>query len=130
MEAKFVLTVSTQADYELLSKFLNATGIQSKLLSYITEPTVCLSKDEMNTFKYLPSAAFKAFCGAENLNQAGHISLRSAYDLVLDYAQGYGLYHHTHIDLNPVLAEALNSEKHSILISDLLPTFINLFKMA
>jgi hypothetical protein len=104
---------------------LKGTTIEAKLLSYIAEP-----EEETNSFKYLPNAAFKVFCGAENLNQAGHISLRAAYDLVLNYAHRHGLYYHTHIDLDKNLAEALNSEKHSILISDLLPTFINLFKNA
>jgi len=130
MEAKLILTISNKAEYERLGEFLKGTTIQAKLLSYITEPTVSLSDEELRSFKYLPNPGFKAFCGSENLNAQGYISLEAAYNLVLEYGKGNSLYYQTHIDLDRTLAEALNSEKHSILISDLLPTFVSLFKVA
>jgi hypothetical protein len=130
MEAKLILTISNKAEYERLGEFLKGTTIQAKLLSYITEPTVSLSDEELRSFKYLPNPDFKTFCGSENLNAQGYISLEAAYNLVLEYGKGNSLYYQTHIDLDRTLAEALNSEKHSILISDLLPTFVSLFKVA
>ena len=125
-----MLTITSAADYERLNEFLKSTTIKAELISYITESNHGINDQELKTFKYIPTTAFKAFCGTENLNQNGYISLLSAYNLVLDYAHRNSLYFYTHIDLDKPLAEALNSEKHSILISDLLPTFINLFTLA
>ena len=130
MESKLILTITNAADYERLNEFLKGTSIEAELISYITDSNHGINEQDLKTFKYLPTTAFKAFCGAENLNQNGYICLLSAYNLVLDYAYRNYLYFYTHIDLDNTLAEALNSDKHSILISDLLPTFVNLFKHA
>ena len=127
MEAKFVLTITNEEDMAKIATFVKETSISANLISYNRAPSLNLSPHEMNEYKYIPNSEFKAFCGSENMNQYGHISLHSAYNVVVNHARIHDLLFHSHIDLDKTLSEALKSDNHSILISELLTMLVNLF---
>jgi len=127
MEAKFVLTITNEEDFDKLTHFLRGTSISANLITFNRTPSLNLSLHEMNEYKYIPNSEFKAFCGSENMNQYGHISLNSAYKVVVNHAKLHNLLFHSHIDLDKTLSEALKSDNHSILISELLIILVNLF---
>jgi hypothetical protein len=118
MEAKLVLTITNKDEYDLLYTFLKGTTIKVDILSYISEPSVNLPNN-INSYSYLPSDEFKNFCGKENLNQFGLISIREAYNFIVDYTKKNNLYKVTHIDTNPILASALKINSYSIPLNDL-----------
>jgi len=130
MEAKLVLTITRQSDLDSLNVFLKGTSIQSSVLFFAAGPSVNLESNDYTDFSYIPNVEFKAFCGPENLNKDGRISIRSAYDLIMEYASGNCLTNHNDIQLNPILSNTLKSDKHTILISELPITLVNLFKKA
>ena len=128
MEVKLVLTITRQSDLDSLNAFLKGTSIQSSLLFFTAAPPANIDSKEYADFSYIPNMEFKAFCGAENLNGNGHISIRSAYDIIMEYATGNCLTNNNDIQLNAILSHTLKSDKHNILISELPAILVNLFK--
>ena len=125
METTILLTIKSQADLDVLYSFLKTTSIEHKVQTY-TESSV--DEPEFKQYIYAPTSDFKSFCGAENMNKFGHVSLRSAYDLIIMYAKNNGLYDYPYIDIDTVLKEALSVTEHSISTVDLVPLLKKLFK--
>jgi hypothetical protein len=126
METTILLTIKSQADLDALYNFLKTTSIEQKVQTY-TETSV-VDDPEFNKYIYSPSSDFKSFCGAENMNKFGYVSLQSAYNLIIVYAKNNGLYDYPYIDIDSVLKEALSVNDHSISVSDLAPLLKKLFK--
>ncbi len=72
------------------------------------------SPPELDSYCYKPSPAFKTFCGAEYCNKDALISLRSAEQSILQYAQLNKLEGGGMIHVDEVLAEALNTNEAQI----------------
>jgi hypothetical protein len=125
METTILLTIKSQADLDALYSFLKTTSIDNKVQTY-TDTSV--DEPEFKQYIYSPTSEFKSFCGAENMNKFGHVSLRSAYDLIITYAKNNGLYDYPYIDINVTLRDALGVTEHSISVSDLVPLLKKLFK--
>lgn len=126
METTILLTIKSQADLDALYSFLKMTSIEHKVQTY-TETSV-VDDPDFKQYIYSPSSNFKSFCGAENMNRFGHVSLKSAYDLIIMYAKNNGLYDYPYIDIDTVLKEALSVTEHSISTVDLVPLLKKLFK--
>jgi hypothetical protein len=128
MEASFNLTVTNGKDYDALLTFLKTTRIKSTLVRETHSYNSGLELiDDVYTFNQDPNPEFKSFCGHENLNGRGHISLEAAYKIVLDYAMANNLYLISYIELNDVLSKALRSTQSTILTTDIPSTLYNLF---
>ena len=125
METTILLTVKSQADLDALYSFLKTTSIEHKIQTY-NETSV--ADPEFNQYIYAPTSDFKSFCGAENMNKFGHVSLQSAYDLIIMYAKNNGLYDYPYIDIDSVLKDILGLSEHSISACDLVPLLKKLFK--
>ena len=125
METTILLTIKSQSDLDALYSFLKTTTIEYKVQTY-TEASV--ADPEFKQYVYAPTSDFKSFCGAENMNKFGHVSLQSAYDLIIMYAKNNGLYEYPYIDIDSVLKEALSVNEHSISVSDLVPLLKKLYK--
>jgi hypothetical protein len=117
MEITMFLTITKKEDLSALHEFLKMTSIQAKVVSHTDAEQV---EPDLKAFNYLPTASFKEFCGAENLNKLGHISLESAYNLVLKYTKRRNLFQYPYIDIDSYLSDALNISEHSLLISELM----------
>jgi hypothetical protein len=131
MEAIFTLTVTNDKDYTALLEFLKTTRIKATLIreTHSYHPGLKLI-DDVYTFNQVPNLEFKSFCGHENLNGKGHISLEAAYRLVLDYSMANNLYFITHIELNEVLTRALRSTQATLQITDIPTHLYSLFTRA
>ena len=128
MEASFNLTVTNGKDYDALLAFLKTTRIKANLVRETHSYNSGLELiDDVYTFNQQPNPEFKSFCGHENLNGKGHISLEAAYRVVLDYAMANNLYFISHIELNDVLSKALRSTQSTLLTIDIPATLYSLF---
>ena len=125
MEISILLTITKKEDLSALHEFLKMTSIQTKVVSH-TDTAEHIEPD-LKAFNYVPTASFKEFCGAEYLNKLGHISLESAYNLVLNYTKRRGQYQYPYIDIDKYLAEALSISEHSLLISNLIAHLKQIF---
>jgi len=127
MDTTVVLKIRSQSDLDALIIFLRGTNIESSIsnLEQI---------DEMNPSSdkciYIPTNEFKEFCGKENLNQFGHISLNHAIECVLNYAARKKLTHTAHFNLDSVLREALSIDSNIMLHSTLYTHLRDLFKLS
>jgi len=128
MEASFNLTITNDKDYTAFLNFLKTTSIKANLIreTHSQHPGLKLL-DDVYTFNQIPNPEFRSFCGHENLNGKGHISLEAAYRLVLDYAMANNLYFISHIELNEVLSKALRSSQATLQITDIPTHLYNLF---
>lgn len=124
MEISMLLTITKKEDLTALHEFLKMTSIQTKVVSHTDVEQV---EPDLKAFNYLPTASFKEFCGAEHLNKVGHISLESAYNLILNYTKRRGQYQYPYIDIDKYLAEALSISEHSLLISELMSHLKKIF---
>jgi hypothetical protein len=128
MEIVLNLTIVKQEEYDNLISYLNQTTIKVKQLSYNVGPTTILNPEEITSFIFIPNNEFKIFVGSENMNQYGYISLRSAYELIINYAKNNSLYFDSYIELNNHLSDALKLDKKSILISELYNHLLHIFR--
>lgn len=122
-----LLTITKKEDLTALHEFLKMTSIQTKVVSHTDTEQV---EPDLKAFNYVPTASFKEFCGAEHLNKVGHISLESAYNLVLTYTKRRNLYQYPYIDIDSHLSEALGMAEHSLLISELMAHLKKIFVKA
>ena len=127
MEISMLLTITKKEDLNALHEFLKMTSIQTKVVSHTNTEQV---EPDLKAFNYVPTASFKEFCGAEHLNKIGHISLESAYNLVLTYTKRRNLYQYPYIDIDSHLSEALGMAEHSLLISELMAHLKKIFVKA
>jgi len=124
METIINLTITNNEDLDKLYNFLKGTNIQMKVL----HSNMVLMTSEMKKYDYIPTEEFKNFCGSENLNRDGYISISSAYNFVILYAKQRSIYFPTHIDLDKTLIEVLKTNHHTLKHSELMDIIINLFK--
>ena len=122
-----LLTITKKEDLTALHEFLKMTSIQTKVVSHTDTEQI---EPDLKAFNYVPTASFKEFCGAEHLNKVGHISLESAYNLVLTYTKRRNLYQYPYIDIDSHLSEALGMAEHSLLISELMAHLKKIFVKA
>lgn len=127
MEISMLLTITKKEDLTALHEFLKMTSIQTKVVSHTDTEQI---EPDLKAFNYVPTASFKEFCGAEHLNKVGHISLESAYNLVLTYTKRRNLYQYPYIDIDSHLSEALGMAEHSLLISELMAHLKKIFVKA
>ena len=120
-----LITITRKEDLNALHEFLKMTSIQTKVVSH-TDNAEQVEPD-LKAFNYVPTTSFKEFCGAEHLNKLGHISLESAYNLVLTYTKRRSLYQYPCIDIDSHLSEALGIAEHSLLISELMAHLKKIF---
>ena len=125
MEITMLITITRKEDLNALHEFLKMTSIQTKVVSH-TYNAEQVERD-LKAFNYVPTTSFKEFCGAEHLNKLGHISLESAYNLVLTYTKRRSLYQYPCIDIDSHLSEALGIAEHSLLISELMAHLKKIF---
>jgi hypothetical protein len=124
MDLKVTLTIHN--DYELISllEFLKGSSITS---DYIPNP-LFIDNYEYTKFRYIPTAELKYFCGSENLNQKGCISIQSIVECIIKYAKQNKLLSPLYIELDSKLREILKTELHEIKITSLPSYIMNLLE--
>ena len=76
---------------------------------------------------YMPTAAFKSFCGSEFCNPLGHITLDMAEAVVVLHAKGRAGAISTHINLSDELRAVLETNASKLSMNELRQRFIELF---
>lgn len=103
----FEVTVNTPEKFTLLLNFCQQNGIYVPPM-----PENPFKPVAVDVEKRLPTKAFKAFCGAENLTSSGTTSVAYVCDFIKQHAEVHKLINTDgSIELPPRMQEAFNTDK-------------------
>ena len=126
MDIKITLTIHNEYELKSLLEFLKDSSITS---DYVVNPLYNHNNNpEYSKYIYIPTSEFKHFCGNENLNTRGYVSIDSAMNCILKYGKRNNLLSSLYIELDSNLREALKTELYTMKINILPEHIMSLFE--